>query len=350
MPSTSQIYTSAKPALLALVLEAGHAAHMARNYTQGFVNLLHAEILAVDTQCGQVEARMRDVAARLREGQEIAGILAAVSSAAEFMQKVLKPDFLKDKSLSMDTRVKLMVLISVLLKSARQMSVVAAAYESGLAAAKACRGKCPCGFAVTGVHPTRCCNRCDRQPGAHGPRCKQVPYAAAAAAGAQAMAAAARVEVKRNDYIAKHFEPSAAAKAEVRHSIRQGVDTIERRRLGVALGSWCSNEAHLLQEAVADRLLDPAAKQASKQIINVAGQAENESRKLVAVCQKHGGLPPKQYANHLEKLKGHVDTIRSDVSQAGFPMREKHAELKKHLDELAWLMEACALCIFAPAA
>ena len=289
--------------LVALCEEGGRAAHMARNYAGGFANLNHPEVLTIDTVCGQIEGQLRAVMGHIKESKEIKQILTLVAKAATFMSKILKPDFTSNKSVPDESYAKIVELVAALLCCTQRMDLT--------------------------LNEAIMRHSADLFEMAPMPVC------------------APQGEHTRNSIVQRHFEASAEDKGRVSAAvIRAGRTPEEQRHLGIELGAWCSNKAHLLQDACSGYLLNPAKKDAANRVINLAGATENEARVLITICQTHKNVPEAAFKGHLDNLCKHINTIRDEASQPAFALNQCQL-LHSGLEDFNWLTESCRQCIAA---
>ena len=286
-----------------LAIEAGRAAHMARNYAQGFVSLNHPEVATCDNLCGQVEGQLRAMRGHIEERKEIKQIITPVAKTATFMCNIIKPDFISDRifpDANMDKLAHLLHTVRrCVLRIDNEINDAIVQHSSGLFGEEV-----PLKFCL-GEHHT-------------------------------------------DSMICNDFDPPVQQKSsEAEVTAQQG----NKKDATAELGRVLSNKAHVLQDLCSAHVLCPVQKEAANTIINLAGAAENEARVLIALSvQKH--FNEKGCANHLEKLATHVKNAQAHVAQGTFTIPEKRAVLVQGLNDTSLLVDSCRKCITcaAPAA
>lgn len=79
------------------VTETGRAAHVIRNYVQGFVNLNNPVFLTIDNISGQIEAKVREIKSLIHIKSEIKQKLASILISTKFLKKICLPNFINPK-------------------------------------------------------------------------------------------------------------------------------------------------------------------------------------------------------------------------------------------------------------
>ncbi|KAJ9444157.1 hypothetical protein DIPPA_15084 [Diplonema papillatum] len=218
-----------------LLLECGRAAHMLRNYVQGYNSLCHPELKTCDNLAGQLEGVLRTASAHLKEGKEVKQFLPPLAKSATFLSRIFDEGFFADAGVDEETVTNIRHLVASVRDSAHRIDAVL-----NLAILRQSASLFGGGAEMNFSPPV---------------------YTASAV-------------------VSELFDPPM--KSHERCADTADVSTADLRGWMAALGCHLSNKAHAMQEVMSVHIIDAATKDVANQVINIAGQAENDGRALVA--------------------------------------------------------------------
>eukprot|EP01059_Diplonema_ambulator_P027783 TRINITY_DN4645_c5_g1_i1.p1 TRINITY_DN4645_c5_g1~~TRINITY_DN4645_c5_g1_i1.p1 ORF type:complete len:316 (+),score=99.73 TRINITY_DN4645_c5_g1_i1:45-950(+) len=269
-----------------LAVEAGRAAHMLRNYTQGYVNLNHPEVATCDNLCGQIEGQIRILTAHLREKKEVKQILSLIGKTSVFLGKILEPGFLSDEKVNQERLEMMKYLLRIVKECTMKIDrdITLALLKSSMS-----------DFGCTGDE--------------------------AALKGLQ-------VGYDRSEFVNAKFDPMNALPS---YSGKAFPSAECKQEALFSLGSHMSNKAHEIQDAVSCYLL--SHKDTSNAIINLAGQVENDARAVISISTVHLNVPKDPVSKHFSKISGSLEQIRNSASSDSFPIKEVRSKLEQCCQE-----------------
>ena len=80
------------------ITTAGRAAHVIRNYLQGFTTLQNPVFLTIDTISGQIEAKIREIKSLINQNFEIKSKIAEILLSTIFLKKICNENFITNSN------------------------------------------------------------------------------------------------------------------------------------------------------------------------------------------------------------------------------------------------------------
>lgn len=257
--------------------QAGRAAHICRNYLQGFINLEHPELQTVDGLMGQIEGQFRTIRSNLVERKDIKPQIKLIARSSRFIQKILEPSFIEDSALSADDINELRDLACIVHKL-----ILCIDQEINTAILKESSSL----FKI------------------------ELPKLS--------------INDPKMPAVLTQFECSAP---EAQAETNQKLATSERKAQAIKLSKMMSNRAHSAQDLVAEHIQNATEKDHANQIINLAGGIENESRAIIAQFNSQSSPNIQNIHKHINTTCDLVSKIRQFVEAETFLIKNKKAAL-----------------------
>jgi hypothetical protein len=252
---------------------AGRAAHMCRNYLQGFTNLEHPELQAVDGLMGQIEGQFRTLRSNLTERKDVKPQIKLIAKSGRFILKILDPAFIEDSVLGSSDLTELRELaemVNQLTLCIDQEINIAILKESSK---------------LFKIDLPKIATNSPNLPNVLSTFDSAVPET-----------------LKKPD---QKFSPD------------------ERKANILKLSSMLSNRAHSIQDIVAEHIQNPTQKDHANHIINLAGAIENESRAIIAHFNSQPNPNLQNVQKNMAGISDSVTKIRQFVEIDTFLIKSK---------------------------
>jgi len=258
-------------------LQAGRAAHVCRNYVQGFTNLGHPEFLTIDGLMGQIEGQFRVIRSHLIDRKDIKPQIKLIARSSRFVQKILKASFIDDNALSENDLDELRDLTGIvnqlILRIDQEINAAILKESSSL-------------FNI------------------------ELPKI--------------KIENPPLPDVLAQFN-SGISEALVR--TEEKFNNCEKKSKAVTFSKMMSNKAHSTQDLVAEHIQQPIEKDHANQIINLAGGIENESRAIIAQFNSQPTPNIQNIQKNIASACDLVTKIRQLAEAQNFAIKDKTSSI-----------------------
>eukprot|EP01060_Flectonema_neradi_P001279 TRINITY_DN10753_c0_g2_i1.p2 TRINITY_DN10753_c0_g2~~TRINITY_DN10753_c0_g2_i1.p2 ORF type:complete len:320 (+),score=62.17 TRINITY_DN10753_c0_g2_i1:52-960(+) len=284
-----QLSPEVKTEIDRLALEAGKAAHMLRNYTQGMVSLKHPEVATCDNMAGQIEGQLRALRAHVKEDHEFKPLLNESSRAAVFLTRIMGEDFIRDKHVDAGRMTKIRDLLQVVASRLRMID-----YRIQEALVKGSEDI----FGESDIH---------------------IPM---------------KPMLSPDDFVATHFNPEL-----VTDLTSPKVTTDERQAAIVQIASALSNKAHEIQDIASPYIISPYTKDVANHLIGQCGGFENEARKSIAYFTVNKANVAAPIQKCFTGMSKNISCLKDYVEEPSFNLNEVKSQVTACINELSKMTE-----------